>query len=151
MNTTATATTSTSAGVPAGTATTASEANRFPNYLQLPTLLPLGVWMILRWTCVAMAIGVATLLFLNPKMGLTLFWMVLVPVLPAVFIVSPGVWRNVCPMAALNQTPRLLGFTRGLSHTPLVREYSYVVGIALFFILVSSRKWLFDTSGTASG
>jgi NADPH-dependent 2,4-dienoyl-CoA reductase/sulfur reductase-like enzyme/ferredoxin len=141
----------TSAAAPAGTATNASEPNRFPNYLQLPTLLPLSVWMILRWACVAIAIGVATLLFLNPKMGLTLFWMVLVPVLPAVFIVAPGVWRNVCPMAALNQTPRLLGFTRGLSHTPVVREYSYVVGIALFFILVSSRKWLFDTSGMASG
>ena len=133
------------------TATPTGEKNRFPNYLQLPTLLSLKLWMFLRWTCVAIAIGVATLLFSSPKVGLTLFWMVLVPILPAVFILAPGLWRNVCPMAALNQTPRLLGFTRGLAHTPLVREYSYVVGIVLFFVLVSSRKWLFDTNGSASG
>ena len=107
--------------------------------------------MVLRWTCVCIAIVIATLLFRVPEIGLTLFWMVLVPILPAVFMLAPGVWRNVCPMAALNQTPRLLGFTRGLAHTPLIREYSYVFGIALFFLLVSSRKWLFDTSGMATG
>lgn len=139
------------ASVPVGGAARALALTRFPNYLQLPTLLSLKVWTVLRWTCVGIAIGVVTLLFLRPTMGLTLFWMVLVPILPAVFILAPGVWRNVCPMAALNQAPRLLGFTRGLSHTPMAREYSYVVGIVLFFVLVSSRKWLFDTNGLATG
>ena len=144
-------TTSSSQAVSFGKNTNASALNRFPNYLQLPTLLSLRVWMVLRWTCVCIAIVIATLLFRAPEIGLTLFWMVLVPILPAVFMLAPGVWRNICPMAALNQTPRLLGFTRGLAHTPLIREYSYVFGIALFFLLVSSRKWLFDTSGMATG
>lgn len=127
------------------------QALLFANYLQLPTVLPLRVWLVLRYLCVVLALGVVALLILQPQQGLTLFWMVTVPILPAVFVLTPGVWRNVCPMAALNQAPRLLGFTRGLTHTPLIREYSYVVGIGLFFLLVSSRKWLFDGSGLATG
>lgn len=124
---------------------------RFPNYLQLPTVLPLSLWTGLRMACLAAALAVAATLFLAPHIGLPLFWMVIVPLLPAVFVLAPGIWRNVCPMAALNQLPRLLGITRGITHTPLVREYSYVLGIALFFALVSSRKWLFDASGPATG
>ena len=120
----------------------------FPNYLQIPTLLPIAAWKFLRVLSVLAALGMAALLYLAPSTGLPLFWQVTVPVLPAVFLVAPGLWRNICPMAALNQTPRLLGFTRGREHTPAMREYSYVMGIALFFILVSSRKWLFDRSGT---
>jgi NADPH-dependent 2,4-dienoyl-CoA reductase/sulfur reductase-like enzyme/ferredoxin len=135
----------------ASPAAAASPPPRFPNYLQLPTVLSLTIWSGLRIACIGIAVAIAVTLFVAPQIGLPLFWMVAVPLLPAVFVLAPGIWRNVCPMAALNQMPRLLGITRGLTHTPLAREYSYVLGIALFFALVSSRKWLFDASGTATG
>jgi len=122
----------------------------FPNYTQIPTRVPGWVWLALRATSVATALAVAALLVENPERGRILLWQVLVPSLPLVMLVVPGLWRNLCPMAALNQLPRMAGFTRGLAHTPRVREYSFVVGIALFFVLVSSRKWLFDASGLAS-
>ena len=123
----------------------------FANYLQHSTLLPLRVWHYLRVLSVAAAVAMAVLLFTRPTLALPLFWSVIVPILPAVFWLAPGLWRNICPMAALNQMPRLMGITRGLTHTPKMREYSYVAGIALFFVLVSSRKWLFDGNGWATG
>lgn len=123
----------------------------FPNYTQLESRLPLPAWHGLRILSVATALTLAALLIVRPQLGLPLFWNIAVPLLPALFLFAPGLWRNLCPMAALNQTPRLFGFTRGLAHTPLIREYSYVVGIVLFFALVSSRRWLFDHSGLASG
>jgi len=122
----------------------------FPNYTQIPTRVPGSVWVALRAIAVAAALGVAALLVTKPQAGLALLWQVLVPSLPLVMLVVPGLWRNLCPMAALNQLPRAAGFTRGLAHSPRIREYSFVVGITLFFALVSSRKWLFDTSGVAS-
>jgi NADPH-dependent 2,4-dienoyl-CoA reductase/sulfur reductase-like enzyme len=122
----------------------------FPNYTQIPAKVPGWVWHALRVASVATALAVAALLVVKPESGLALLWKVLVPSLPLVFLVVPGLWRNLCPMAALNQVPRLAGVTRGLAHTPRIREYSFVVGIALFFALVSSRKWLFDTNGAAS-
>ncbi|MBS0308650.1 MAG: FAD-dependent oxidoreductase [Proteobacteria bacterium] len=124
---------------------------RFPNYLQIPPLLPLRAWHVLRVLSVLTALTMALLLIVRPHWALPLFWMLIVPLLPALFLIAPGLWRNICPMAALNQTPRLFGFTRGLAHTPRIREYSFVFGIALFFLFVSSRKWLFDHSGVASG
>ncbi len=128
-----------------------SGATHFPNYLQISPLLPQRAWQILRILTVLAALGMAALLIMRPQWALPLFWMLIVPLLPAVFMIAPGLWRNLCPMAALNQTPRLFGFSRGLAHTPRIREYSYVIGIALFFLLVSSRKWLFDQNGVASG
>lgn len=126
-------------------------AHNFPNYLQIPPLLSLRIWHVLRALSVLAALAMAVLLATQPRWALPLFWLVIVPLLPAVFMIIPGLWRNLCPLAAMNQTPRLFGFTRGLAHTPRIREYSYVIGIALFFVLVSSRKWLFDQSGVASG
>jgi len=122
----------------------------FPNYLQLPTYLPLVAWGVLRALAVAATLGLAALLIVRPAEGLFLLWHVAIPLVPLVFLVAPGLWRNLCPLAAMNQLPRLGGFTRGLTHTPLIREYSYVIGIFLLFALASARKFLFNHDGAAA-
>ncbi len=122
----------------------------FPNYTQLPSRVPVGVWHALRGLSVAAAVGLAVLLVVRPREGLFLLWQVVIPIVPAVFLLAPGLWRNVCPLAALNQLPRLAGFTKGLAHTPAIREYSFVVGIVAFFALVSARKFLFNDDGLAT-
>jgi NADPH-dependent 2,4-dienoyl-CoA reductase/sulfur reductase-like enzyme/ferredoxin len=122
----------------------------FPNYTQLPSRVPLVAWHVVRALGVAAAIGIAVLLVVRPEQGLFLLWQLVIPVVPAVFLVAPGLWRNACPLAALNQLPRLAGFTKGLAHTPAIREYSFVVGIVAFFALVSARKFLFNGDGLAT-
>ena len=122
----------------------------FPNYTQLPSRVPLVAWHALRVLSVAAAAGLAWLLVVRPEQGLFVLWQLVIPVVPAVFLVAPGLWRNVCPLAALNQLPRLAGFTKGLAHTPAIREYSFVVGIVAFFALVSARKFLFNDDGLAT-
>jgi NADPH-dependent 2,4-dienoyl-CoA reductase/sulfur reductase-like enzyme/ferredoxin len=122
----------------------------FPNYTELPSRVPLAAWHALRVLSVATAVGLAVLLVLRPEQGLFVLWQLVIPIVPAVFLIAPGLWRNVCPLAALNQLPRLAGFTKGLAHTPLIREYSFVFGIAAFFALVSARKFLFNGDGLAS-
>ena len=87
-------------------------AHNFPNYLQIPPLLSLRIWHVLRAVSVLAALAMAVLLVTQPRWALPLFWWVIVPVLPAVFMIIPGLWRNLCPLAAMNQTPRLFGFTR---------------------------------------
>jgi NADPH-dependent 2,4-dienoyl-CoA reductase/sulfur reductase-like enzyme/ferredoxin len=122
----------------------------FPNYTQLPSRVPLAAWHALRVLSVAAAVGLAVLLVVRPELGLFLLWKLVIPIVPAVFLVAPGLWRNACPLAALNQLPRLAGFTKGLAHTPAIREYSFVIGIAAFFALVSARKFLFNADGLAT-
>ncbi len=122
----------------------------FPNYTRLPTYLPQGAWAGLRVAAVAAALGLAATLVLQPGLGLDLVWGLVIPLAPIVFLVAPGVWRNVCPLAALNQLPRVAGFTRGVVQTPRLREYAYVIGMAALLVLVAARKPLFNQSGLAT-
>ena len=122
----------------------------FPNYTRLPAYLPQAVWHGLRFAAVAAALGLAATLVLRPALGLDLLWGLVIPLAPIIFVVAPGIWRNVCPLAALNQLPRLAGFTRGLVQTPRLKEYAYVIGMAGLLVLVAGRKPLFNQSGVAS-
>jgi hypothetical protein len=68
------------------------------------------VWRLLRLASVLSALAVAALLELRPDIGPPLFWGLIVPVLPLVFMFAPGLWRNICPLATSNQAPRRLPF-----------------------------------------
>ena len=122
----------------------------FPNYTQIPSKVPLKVWQLLRLLSVITAFMLVLTLYINPDTGLFIFWKVAVPLLPLVFLIMPGLWRNLCPLAAMNQFPRIFGFTKGLVHTDRIKEYSFVIGMSLFFILASSRKIIFNESGLAT-
>jgi nitrite reductase (NADH) large subunit len=125
-------------------------ANPFPNYTQLRKHAPVWVWHVGRVVSVAAAIGLCVVLVTAPATGLTLWWKLAVPLLPAVWLTVPGLWRNLCPLAASNQTPRLLRFTRGLTVPAWYREYAPVVGMAAFMVLVASRQPVFNQSGPAT-
>ncbi len=128
----------------------AAAAAAFPNYTQLDPLLPLWAWQALRFASLAAALALAYLLWTQPFLGQTVLWGLAVPLLPLVFFIAPGLWRNICPLAAANQLPRLGGFTRGIAHSERAKELAYPIGIALFFALVVGRKLLFNDSGEAS-
>jgi nitrite reductase (NADH) large subunit len=97
----------------------ATAAPAFPNYLQMRQPLPARAWQALRAVSVLLALGLIVLLVVRPRLGLTIWWGFIVPALPLVWLVVPGLWRNLCPMAALNQVPRVFGFTRGITLPPL--------------------------------
>jgi hypothetical protein len=123
----------------------------FPNYTQMPQAVPKFVWYFARILSVGISFGIIFTLLVRPADGLFIFWRLVVPFLPILFFIAPGVWRNICPMAALNQTPRLFRFTRNLVLPARAQEYAYVVGIIIFFVIVPTRKVLFNTSGPALG
>ncbi len=121
----------------------------FPNFMQMRQWLPLWVWHGIRIASVGVALALCITLIVLPDWGLYLFWRVLIPLVPLLFFVAPGLWRNICPMAALNQTPRLFEMTKGLVLPQWLKEYGYLIGISLFLALVSSRKVLFNYNGPA--
>ncbi len=88
----------------------------------------------------AFLLGVCALLVAEPDTGLDLWWGVLVPALPLVWVVAPGLWRNICPLAATNQIPRVLGFTRGRTAPKWFRTYAPLAGIAILLAAIFSRR-----------
>ena len=121
----------------------------FDNYTKVVPKVPGRVWMALRLTTLLLAAGEIALLLLQPTLGLQLFWTVVVPILPALFAIAPGLWRQVCPMAFVNQVPRMLG--RGLARSLPAgwRFWSYAIGMALLVVLVALRAPLLNHDGPA--
>ena len=119
----------------------------FHNYTQLAPRVPRAVWVALRIAALAAAGGVVWLLLAQPETGLQLFWRVLVPSLPLVFAVAPGLWRNACPMAFANQLPRSLGLSLGWTLPGWLRVWCYAISTGLFIGLVALRHPLLDHSG----
>ncbi len=123
----------------------------FPSYLEVPRRVPVIVWRIGSAVAVAGAVAVVVLCFVAPETGLKLWWLYLLPTLPLLLVLAPGIWRNLCPMAALNQTPRLLGFTRGLTVPGWLRRNAFALQAVFYFALITMRAPLFDHNGRAVG
>lgn len=122
----------------------------FANYTQLPTVVSKHVWRALRVASVVMALLTAVLLVLRPDIGLPVFWGLLMPALPLTFMLAPGAWRNICPLATSNQAPRRNGITRALTNHRLSQGTAYPIGITLLIAAVIGRKLLFNGSGIAT-
>jgi NADPH-dependent 2,4-dienoyl-CoA reductase/sulfur reductase-like enzyme/ferredoxin len=123
---------------------------RFPNFIQMTPRVPLRVWRAVRVASVASALTLFVLLFAWPRVGLFIFWGLAIPLLPLLWFVAPGLWRNVCPLAAVNQAPRHLGFTRGLTLPPFFQRYGYLIAVGLFLGIVPARKVLLNGNGPAT-
>ncbi|ACB34396.1 FAD-dependent pyridine nucleotide-disulphide oxidoreductase [Leptothrix cholodnii SP-6] len=122
----------------------------FPNFMQMNSYLPGWAWRLLRLCSVLGALAVAGLLALRPEQGLPLFWGLIVPVLPLVFMLTPGIWRNVCPLASSNQAPRRLGLIKKINQKTLATGAAFPIGIGLFIAAILARKLMFNTSGVAT-
>ncbi|GFJ96267.1 hypothetical protein Prum_099090 [Phytohabitans rumicis] len=122
----------------------------FPNYLQLRRRVPAGAWVVPQAVAVVTVAGLCVVLLLRPAIGLRVMWQLVVPLLPLLWVVAPGVWRNSCPLAATNQLPRRTGVGRPAPPPAWLRNGGYVVAVVLFLVLVPSRRVLFDHSGPAT-
>jgi nitrite reductase (NADH) large subunit len=111
--------------------------------------VPLLVWRALRWIAGACLLGLAGLALKDAALAGALFWGGLVPLLPLLFVVAPGVWRNVCPLASANQIPRTLGFSRNLTVSPRVAQFTALIGAGLFVLVVPLRLVMLEQNGVA--
>jgi nitrite reductase (NADH) large subunit len=127
------------------------ERQLFPTSTELPTKIPLRVWQVIRVGSIAGYLAVIVTMFVRPAAGLFVFFQMIVPLFPLLIFVAPGVWRNICPLAAANQIPRVLGFARGRTVPDWLRNRSYPIAVLLFFGIVAARFSGLDDNGAAMG
>jgi nitrite reductase (NADH) large subunit len=119
----------------------------FPTYTEMRRRLPLRAWHGIRIASVLAYLALCVALFIRPAGGQFWFFKVIVPLLPILFFTAPGLWRNICPLAASNQAPRVLGFTRAFTPPDWLRRYGALISIVLFFGITSTRIAFFNTNG----
>ncbi|HEY6795258.1 MAG TPA: FAD-dependent oxidoreductase [Kineosporiaceae bacterium] len=123
------------------------DAPRFPSYLDEPEIVRSWVWPIGQAAALATAVAVIALLFLRPDDGLVVWWLWLLPCLPMLWLLAPGLWRNVCPMATLNQLPRRLGLSADRRVPAWLARHAYLVQVAFYFGGISTRALFLDHNG----
>ncbi len=121
----------------------------FPNMMQMQIRVPRRVWIAVRFITLALVVVHIATVFVWPEWVLTITWKILVILAPITFFIAPGFWRNICPLAAANQLPRLLNFTRGLVLPEVVRDNAYLVALGLFVAIIPLRYLFFHDSGVA--
>lgn len=107
-------------------------------------------WLAAQWLLLAAGAGILLALLLAPAIGLTLLWNLLIPVAPLLFLLAPGLWRNLCPLATVALLPQKLGWSRGLRISRRVQARVALAGIALLLLLVPARRLAFDHHSAAS-
>ena len=106
---------------------------------------PIWRWaQVLVWGA-GMFIWVA--LLWKPRLGLHLLWNVLIPIAPALFVVAPGVWRNLCPLGTLSLAPNHFGLSQGKLISRVWRGRLYLGALILLFLVVPLRRAFLDTNG----
>lgn len=83
--------------------------------------------------------------FVQPELALRVLWNVLIPILPATFLITPALWRGLCPLATLNTITNGLVERRPLPARMLPSVG--VVGMVLLVVLVPARRFLFNEHG----
>src|SRR5438552_6806427 len=115
-----------------------------------------------RWTAVLAVVGVAASLAMKASWHglklLDLFWQGIVPLVPLILLVSPHLWRRICPVAALNVAAahvRCEGNKIGASRLPpkanvFIKRYGLVLAAFSLWLLVPMRLLLFNQSAYAT-
>lgn len=126
-------------------------AHFFRNYTQMPAQGPAWLWVALRVGALLVALALAATLIVEPALGLLLFWGLAIPVVPALLVIAPGLWRQVCPMAALNQLPRALNKSRALELPPAIKNGAFAIALVIFISAVALRQPWLNHDGVATG
>jgi len=121
----------------------------FANYTRIPARAPRALWWVLRAAVLLATLALAGVAIVAPALGLTLFWGLAIPLLPALLVVAPGLWRQVCPMATLNQLPRSLGRGRARDLPEGLQRWSFAIAVGLFVGAVALRAPWLNHSGAA--
>lgn len=112
----------------------------------LPVVALRPVWRAAQWLGVILTVVLLAGLVVWPQITLVVLWDMVIPLLPATFLVNPLLWRNVCPLATLNEVWPENPRRRAMDVTVL--RYAWGVGIVLLFVMVPARRFLFNEHGT---
>jgi nitrite reductase (NADH) large subunit len=106
-------------------------------------------WPLLQAFAVVSALVVLALLLFVPDTGLFVTWYVLIPLVPAILLAAPGLWRNLCPIATLSQLPSVIGH-QPARRFPLRTRWGSTIGAGILFLaIVPLRPAIFNLDGLA--
>lgn len=108
------------------------------------------LWRIAQVALWLVGIFILSQLLFNPPLGLLIFWNILIPAAPAIFVLVPGVWRNICPMATTVLMPRHLKMSGRIRISSEQTGILNLISVLVLYTIVPLRHAVFNTNGVAT-
>lgn len=109
------------------------------------------IWRIVQVAVWLVGFIILFCLLFYPRMGIMLFWNILIPVAPALLVLAPGLWRNICPLATTNLLPRHLNLSKQKKLSARQQGTISLIAVILLYFLVPLRHAVFNENGPATG
>jgi hypothetical protein len=106
------------------------------------------IWTALQATLLLAGTALIGLLLFWPDAGLALMWNLVIPAVPALVTIAPGLWRNICPMATFHMLPQKLGIARNMRMPVWGAATLSLIGMTLLFVVVPMRHLGLNVDGT---
>lgn len=108
-------------------------------------------WGVVQIAMLGVGVFLVAMLLFKPEFGLFLLWDALIPTVPLLLAVAPGVWRNVCPLATVSMLPHRLKMSREQPVSPKWHERFMVMAVVLLLAIVPLRHAILDRFGVMTG
>lgn len=115
----------------------------------MPAVRISPIWRTLQWISGIAALLLLAILVIAPDIGLFVLWNVVIPSAPALILLAPGIWRNVCPLGSLSLLPARFGLAGRRHVSARLQGRLHLAGVLLLFALVPLRHVILDTNGMA--
>lgn len=112
--------------------------------------LPSNVWKIIQILLWVIGLVIVGLLLFKPEIGILVFWNLLIPIAPAILVIIPGVWRNICPMSSTALLPRKLNLFKVRKISLNSQGNLYLLGVMALLIIVPLRHLQLNINGPAT-
>lgn len=109
-----------------------------------------NTWRVVQLIVWLIGASILSFLIFLPETGILLFWNILIPVAPALFVLASGIWRNVCPLATTNLLPRHLGLSKQKKMSQQQAGIFSLIAVIALYTLVPLRHAVFNRSGPAT-
>lgn len=113
-----------------------------PRFLQAWRIAQVFVWLV--------GVFILTQLVFVPTTGIHLFWNVLIPVAPVLFVIATGLWRNLCPLASTALFSRHWSSAKRAPMTPAQTGKLQLIAVVSLLLLIPLRHALFNFDGPAT-
>ena len=107
----------------------------------------LPLWRAMQVTLLIMGIALILTLLFMPKLGVNIFWNIIIPITPAIIVIIPGIWRNICPMATISMLPRHLGISKRKRISERTHSYFALLGLIALLLIIPMRHLSLNTNG----
>ena len=116
-------------------------------------------WRLMQWSLFLISLAIIILLFndsldflpiVTEQLGRKIFWNVIIVSAPMIFLLVPGLWRNICPVGLLSVLPDHWGFSINKIPSFTTQRVLFYAGLFILLTLIPLRHIIHESIVDAS-